>query len=510
MGIGFVLVLWMILSVAAAAVAALVLRSVTSRLTRRNDDPRAFPARQRLLRAAYLLPFYALAWAGAVFAFQALINTELLDRDMGAGDAAYCPLPNGYSIGFVDVMDQGDVYDSRRSAGEPDAHAAASGVRLLQVAGAMLLGASDTRYLQHLDQRDPPLDRYFLIDTRTGKRADFTSVNDLRDAAAKSGITLTLEPVSTIYDRYRYTWFDLFAVLLLLLPPVIACARLLRSILRWRRGDAPASLSGIVSTAAGPTIRALLPIAVLASLCACSGLERPQSAPYDVTQQLPHDTSAFTEGLVVADSVLFESTGLYGHSDLRRVDLRSGRVLASRPLSTKVFGEGLTYLQGRLFQLTWKERVAYIYDAATLTLIDSLHYAGEGWGLTTDGTSLIMSDGSDSLRVVAPATFQLQRVVHVRYNGAPLYQLNELEYVHGDLFANVYQTNWIARIDPASGAVREVIDFGELYTSRTPTSDVMNGIALAPDGQQLLLTGKRWPTVFQVRLSAPQSARLTR
>ena len=241
-------------------------------------------------------------------------------------------------------------------------------------------------------------------------------------------------------------------------------------------------------------------------LSACGSGERHRSAAsYEVTGRFPHDPTAYTQGLVWADGILFESTGLYGHSELRRVDLRSGRVLASRPLTADRFGEGLALLKGRLYQLTWKEGVAYAYDAATLAPRDSFHYAGEGWGLATDGTSLIMSDGSDSLRVLSPATFQVQRVVHVRYNGAPLYQVNELEYVNGEVLANVYQSNWVMRIDPATGTVREAIDFADLYPERPASAEVMNGIALAPDGSQLLLTGKLWPVLFQVRLGAPQS-----
>ena len=239
----------------------------------------------------------------------------------------------------------------------------------------------------------------------------------------------------------------------------------------------------------------LLPLVV-----SCRGSERNQSEPYEVTAHFPHDSAAYTQGLLWADSVLFESTGLYGHSELRRVDLRSGRVLASRSLPANRFGEGLTLFQGRLYQLTWKEGVAYVYDAGTLAPADSFHYAGEGWGLATDGKSLIMSDGSDSLRFLSPATFQLERVVHVRYNGAPLFQLNELEYAHGEILANIYQSNWVMRIDPVSGAVREAIDFADLYERRPVLAEVMNGIALAPDGRQLLLTGKLWPVLFQVRL----------
>jgi glutamine cyclotransferase len=235
-------------------------------------------------------------------------------------------------------------------------------------------------------------------------------------------------------------------------------------------------------------------------LVGCGGREGNHHDAYDITARFPHDSAAYTQGLLWADSILYESTGLYGHSDVRRVDLRSGRVLASRPLPANRFGEGLALLEGRLYQLTWKEGVAYTYDAATLAPRDSFHYAGEGWGLAADGDSLIMSDGSDSLRIVSPETFEVQRVVHVRYEGSPLRQLNELEVVNGEILANVYQSNWILRIDPATGAVRETIDFADLYPNRPSYAEVMNGVALAPDGTQLLLTGKQWPVMFQVRL----------
>lgn len=245
-------------------------------------------------------------------------------------------------------------------------------------------------------------------------------------------------------------------------------------------------------------------LTILGSL-ACRGAERHKPTRYEVTARFPHDSSAYTQGLLYGDGVLFESTGLNGRSDVRRVDPKSGRVLASRPLAADRFGEGLALLNGRLYQLTWKAGVAYSYDAATLAPRDSFSYRGEGWGLATDGTSLIMSDGSDSLRVLSPETFQVERVIHVHYNGAPLYQLNELEYVDGELLANVYQSDWVLRIDPATGDVRETIDFADLYPDRPASAEVMNGIALAPDGKQLLLTGKFWPVLFQVRLRSPAS-----
>jgi glutamine cyclotransferase len=247
-----------------------------------------------------------------------------------------------------------------------------------------------------------------------------------------------------------------------------------------------------------PKIRALFVVA-LAGFVAAS-CDRSDAAPYKITARFPHDATAYTQGLLWADSALFESTGLYGQSEVRRVDLRTGRVLASRALDRSRFGEGLALLEDRLYQLTWKEHVAYTYDAATLAPRDSFSYAGEGWGLATDGKSLIMSDGSDSLRVLTPETFKVQRVVHVRYQGAPLYQLNELEYVNGEVIANVYQTNFVVWIDPATGTVRRLVNFADLYPDRAFTAEVMNGIALAPDGQQLLLTGKFWPVMFQVRM----------
>jgi glutamine cyclotransferase len=239
---------------------------------------------------------------------------------------------------------------------------------------------------------------------------------------------------------------------------------------------------------------------LLVVVAACGSKEHDSSEAYETTAQFSHDSSAYTQGLLWADSVLFESTGRYGLSELRRVDLRSGRVLASRALPANRFGEGLALLKGRLYQLTWKDGVAYAYDEVTLAPRDSFRYVGQGWGLTTDGTSLIMSDGSDSLRILTPASFQVERVVHVRYNGAPLYQINELEYANGEVLANVYESNWVMRIDPATGTVRQAIDFADLYTKRPAQAEVMNGIALAPDGRQLLLTGKMWPVLFQVRL----------
>lgn len=248
----------------------------------------------------------------------------------------------------------------------------------------------------------------------------------------------------------------------------------------------------------------LLVIAAALSLTAC-GDARSETidTPFEIVAEFPHDTGAYTQGLVWQDSVLYESTGRYGASDVRRVDLRTGAVQASTALADNRFGEGLALLGGKLYQLTWESKVAYVYDATSLVLLDSISYAGEGWGLATDGTSLYLSDGSDSVRVVNPATFVTERVMHVRHEQSPLPKLNELEFIDGDLFANVYESDWIARIDPATGVVRQLLDFAALWPrgQRPYGADVMNGIARAPAPGTLLLTGKLWPRVYSVRLT---------
>ncbi len=225
-----------------------------------------------------------------------------------------------------------------------------------------------------------------------------------------------------------------------------------------------------------------------------------QAASFTVIATYPHDSTAFTQGLVWTDGALLESTGRLRHSELRRVDPTSGRVLARRALPDERFGEGLALLGGRLYQLTWQGEVAYVYDARTFTLLDSIAYEGEGWGLATDGERLFMSDGSDSITVRSADGLRVERVFHVRHAGKPLMFLNELEYVDGELLANVHRTNHIARIDPETGEVLELLDFDSLYPedARWRGALTMNGIAVMPGGD-LLLTGKLWPVMFRVR-----------
>lgn len=239
----------------------------------------------------------------------------------------------------------------------------------------------------------------------------------------------------------------------------------------------------------------------------CDRLRGEEIPPFDVIARFPHDTNAYTQGLVFDDGHLYESTGRYGYSELRRVTLRNGRVQKSVSLADNRFGEGIALLDRRLYMLTWESKIAYVHDVATLAVVDSFSYAGEGWGLATDGTSLIMSDGSDSLRFLSPAGV-VERVVHVTRDGSSLSKLNELEYIDGELLANVYESDWIARIDPTTGVARELVDLAELYPrrKRRDADDVMNGIARGPEPGTLLVTGKMWPTLYHIRLR-PSAAR---
>jgi glutamine cyclotransferase len=253
-----------------------------------------------------------------------------------------------------------------------------------------------------------------------------------------------------------------------------------------------------------PPARPGLPALLLAAAALGCGAGH-EGAAWRVVARVPHDTAAYTQGLVYAGGVLYESTGQYGHSQVRRVNRATGEVETAVRLAPDRFGEGLALLDGRLYQLTWQSMVGYVYDAATLAPLDSFRYDGEGWGLATDGTSLIMSDGTARLRFLDPATFAVVREVTVLDHGSPLSALNELEYVNGVLFANVYQSDWIVRVDPDSGTVLEWIDFQGLLPERdrAPNTDVLNGIAYDEASGHLLLTGKRWPWLFEVRLTTP-------
>jgi len=241
-------------------------------------------------------------------------------------------------------------------------------------------------------------------------------------------------------------------------------------------------------------------LVLLLSVAACA-----QTAPvrsYKIVASYPHDPKAFTEGLEYSDGYLYESTGLNGESSIRKVDLVTGAVLKSMPLSTVYFGEGITFFGGHLFQLTYTSGIGFLCDAKTWQPLSNFHYPGEGWALTHDDKRLIMSDGSSALRFLDPATqHELGRVV-VREGTRPVTNVNELEYIEGEVWANVWQTEMIARIDPRSGQVNSWVDLSGLLQKAgpAPDADVLNGIAYDAQKKRIFVTGKRWPKLFEIRV----------
>jgi glutamine cyclotransferase len=229
---------------------------------------------------------------------------------------------------------------------------------------------------------------------------------------------------------------------------------------------------------------------------------------FEVARAFAHDAGAFTQGLLFHDGMLYESTGLQGRSSLRKVDLESGRVLALSPLEPEHFGEGLARAGDRLIQLTWKSRKAFEYGVDRLDRLRTLDYPREGWGITGDGERLIASDGSAQLLLLDPRTLAVTGRVPVRDGDAPVERLNELEYVRGEIFANVWLTDYIARIDPATGRVTGWIDLTGLLDPRErgDGSAVLNGIAYDAEQDRLFVTGKLWPKLFEIRLVAVSNA----
>jgi glutamine cyclotransferase len=222
---------------------------------------------------------------------------------------------------------------------------------------------------------------------------------------------------------------------------------------------------------------------------------------YQIVAAYPHDPEAFTQGLVYDDGVLYESTGLNGRSSLRRVNLQTGEVLQRRDIDPQYFAEGLALFKDQLIQLTWQSNTGFVYDKTTFEPARDWSYPTEGWGLTHDGKQLIMSDGSATLRFLNPETFAVEREVTVTDQGQPVVRLNELEYVNGEVFANVWQTDRVARVDPQTGSVLGWIDLsGLLSPAERQGTDVLNGIAYDPAGDRLFVTGKLWPKLFEIKL----------
>jgi len=228
---------------------------------------------------------------------------------------------------------------------------------------------------------------------------------------------------------------------------------------------------------------------------------------YQIIKTYPHDSAAFTQGLVYDKGMLYEGTGEFGQSSLRRVDLETGRVLKQKSLAGTLFGEGVAVWKDRLIQLTWRSGIGLVYDKENLTRIGEFSYETEGWGITSDGRNLIMSDGTETLHLLDPETFEEQGQIKVKADGVPVKGLNELEYVKGEIYANVWPTNWIVILSPETGEVKGVFSLQGILQKGDDQQDgqrvdVPNGIAYDNEGDRLFVTGKLWPKIFQIELVA--------
>lgn len=254
---------------------------------------------------------------------------------------------------------------------------------------------------------------------------------------------------------------------------------------------------------------AIILVASFALLSAGTDYEQAHSNltyGYKVINVYPHDRSAFTEGLVYDGGMLYEGTGQYGRSTLRRVDLETGFVQKQVSLPGEFFGEGITFWDDLLVQLTWKSKVGLIYDKDSLTKTGNFTYQTQGWGITSDGKKLIMSDGSNLLYFLDPETFLVLGQIEVRDGGTAIKGINEMEYVQGEIYANIWPTNRIAIISPQTGDVRAWIDLeGLLPESDRARVDVLNGIAYDAKGDRLFVTGKYWPSLFEIDLVAKEN-----
>ncbi|WP_058188114.1 glutaminyl-peptide cyclotransferase [Terracidiphilus gabretensis] len=245
-------------------------------------------------------------------------------------------------------------------------------------------------------------------------------------------------------------------------------------------------------------------ILLCALACAAAGAQS-----YKIIHTYPHDPHAFTQGLIFADGRLYESTGQNGQSSLRMVDLETGHILQEQPVAKEYFAEGLATWGSTLVQLTWTSHVAFVYDRFSFRQLRTMSYPWEGWGLTSDGKELILSDGTPDLHFLDPATFHELRRVTVKDHGKPVQELNELEMVHGEIYANVWHSDRIARISPRTGAVLGWIDLAGLLPANLHSSPeaVLNGIAYDPAHDRLFVTGKLWPRLYEIRVIKPARQR---
>lgn len=255
-------------------------------------------------------------------------------------------------------------------------------------------------------------------------------------------------------------------------------------------------------------MKSRIPLALLAwlaaPLIACAQPVSPQVQQPEIVASHPHDTAAFTQGLFIHDGALFESTGQVGQSSLRRVDLETGNVLQQVDINPPIFGEGSTRIGDEIYMLSWVSGAGMVFDATSFELVDQFSYPGEGWGLTTDGARLILSDGSPQLRFLDPETMELTGTLDITLNGRPVRRINELEWIDGEIWANIWQTGSIVRIDPESGVVTGLIDLSALIPAglAEPRDAVANGIAWNSETGQIYVTGKLWPVLYEISLPA--------
>jgi glutaminyl-peptide cyclotransferase len=250
-------------------------------------------------------------------------------------------------------------------------------------------------------------------------------------------------------------------------------------------------------------------VRILFALCVLACAEAEAAVPrygYEIVRTYPHDASAFTEGLFYLNGFLYESTGLEGHSTIRKVRLETGEVLQRLEIPAQYFGEGIVNWQGQLISLTWKSQLGFVFDLATFKQQRQFHYQGEGWALTHNDSAIIMSDGTPELRFLDPKTMNETHRVQVTLDGKPISDVNELEWVKGEIYANVWQTDFVLRIDPANGQVVGIVNLAGLLKRNDIVpgqTDVLNGIAYDAKGDRLFVTGKNWPKLFEIRLRKP-------
>jgi len=225
-----------------------------------------------------------------------------------------------------------------------------------------------------------------------------------------------------------------------------------------------------------------------------------QNDTYTIKKVYPHDPGAFTQGLVYYKGFLYEGTGLRGRSSLRKVDISTGKVLMKVEISDKYFAEGITILNNKIYQLTWKSNKGFVYDQNSFKLLNTFSYNTEGWGITTDGNELIISDGTSRVYFMDPGTFRITRSIEVTYNNSPIKNINELEYINGYIYANIWQTNYIAEIDPGTGNIKTILDLENILKKNLIRDNVKvpNGIAYNPQSGSLYITGKLWPELYEI------------